>query len=43
MHPKCVVENLEHIGGDKDELIAALRANSRLAPADLESAISDIG
>jgi hypothetical protein len=43
MHPKCVVENLENVGGDKDELVAALRTNSRLAPADLDSAISDIG
>jgi len=43
MHPKCVVENLENVGGDKDELIEALRTNSRLAPADLEGAISEIG
>ena len=25
LHPKCVAENLENVGGDKDELIAALR------------------
>lgn len=25
MHPKCVVANLENVGGDKDELVAGLR------------------
>lgn len=43
MHPKCVVENLENVGGDKDELIAGLRTNSRLVPADLDKAIAEIG
>lgn len=43
LHPKCVAENLENVGGDKDELVAALRTNSRLAQADLDSAIAEIG
>jgi hypothetical protein len=43
LHPKCVAENLENVGGDKDELVEALRANSRLAPGDLDSAIAEIG
>ena len=43
LHPKCVVENLENTGGDKDELVAALRTNSRLAPPDLDGAIAEIG
>jgi hypothetical protein len=43
MHPKCVVENLENVGGDKEELIAGVRQNSRLAPGDLDAAIAEIG
>ena len=43
LHPKCVVENLENIGGDKDELVAGLRQNSRLIPADLDAALAEIG
>lgn len=43
LHPRCVVENLENVGGDKEELIAALRQNSRLVPADLDAAIAEIG
>src|ERR1700733_5720402 len=43
LHPKCVLENLENTGGSKDDLLTGLRANSRLAAADLEAAISQIG
>lgn len=43
LHPKCVVENLENTGGDKDEMVEGLRTNSRLAPADLDGAIAEIG
>ena len=43
LHPKCVVENLDNVGGDKDEMVAALRKNSRLVPADLDRVISEIG
>lgn len=43
MHPKCVVENLENAGGDKDEMVAALRTNSRLQPSDLNQVITEIG
>jgi hypothetical protein len=42
LHPKCVVENLGNTGGSKEDLITGLRANSRLAPADLESAVGAI-
>lgn len=42
LHPKCVAENLENVGGDKDELVAALRTNSRLTPTDLDAAIAEI-
>jgi len=43
LHPKCVVENLENVGGDKDELVKGLRTNSRLVPADLDNVIAEIG
>jgi hypothetical protein len=42
LHPKCVVENLENVGGDKDELVAGLRANSRLVQGDLDAVIDEI-
>jgi poly [ADP-ribose] polymerase len=43
MHPKCVVAYTEANGLDKDDLVEGVRANSRLVPADLDSAIADIG
>lgn len=43
MHPACVAANLEAEGADKGELVEGLRANSRLAPDDLEAAITAIG
>jgi hypothetical protein len=43
MHPKCVVAYVEANGGDKDDLVEGVRANSRLVPADLDAAIADIG
>ena len=43
LHPKCVVENLDNVGGDKDEMIAALRQNSRLVPADMDAVVAEIG
>jgi hypothetical protein len=42
LHPGCVVENLENIGGSLDELIAGLRTNSRLSEAELDGVIADI-
>jgi len=42
MHPKCAVPNLENTGGSKEDLIEGIRANSRLAPDDLETAIGEI-
>ncbi len=43
MHPACVAANIETAGEDKDTLVEGVRANSRLTPEDLESAISQIG
>ena len=43
LHPKCVAENLENVGGSKDDLVEGLRTNSRLVPADLDSVIGEIG
>jgi poly [ADP-ribose] polymerase len=43
MHPACVAANLEASGEDKEALVEGLRTNSRLAPPDLDAAISAIG
>ncbi|MEZ4364300.1 MAG: hypothetical protein R3B48_29265 [Kofleriaceae bacterium] len=42
LHPSCVVANLENIGGSKEEMIAQLKANSRLPAADLEGVLAAI-
>ena len=42
LHPGCVAENLENIGGSVEELIEGLRANSRLSEAELDGVIADI-
>jgi Poly(ADP-ribose) polymerase and DNA-Ligase Zn-finger region len=42
LHPGCVAENLENVGGSVDELIEGLRANSRLPEGDLDGVIADI-
>ncbi len=43
LHPKCVAENLENIGGSPEELIEGLRKNSRLPAEDLDSVIGELG
>lgn len=43
LHPACVAAYAEAQGADKDELIAGIRQNSRLVPADLDTVIADIG
>lgn len=42
LHPKCVAENLENVGGSTEELIEGLRANSRLPEAELDGVIASI-
>ena len=42
MHPACVGAHLESTGGDKAELVAGLRTNSRLPEADLERQVLEI-
>jgi poly [ADP-ribose] polymerase len=42
LHPKCVNENLENVGGSVDDLVIGLRANSRLPQAELDAAIAEI-
>jgi poly [ADP-ribose] polymerase len=42
MHPRCVVANLDKNGGSVDDLVEAVRANSRLSEAELDGAIADI-
>lgn len=43
LHPACTAAYLEAHGGDKGELVAGLRANSRLSAADLDAALAAIG
>jgi len=42
LHPKCVVENLENVGGSVEDLVDGLRKNSRLTEAELDGVIADI-
>jgi hypothetical protein len=42
LHPGCVAENLENVGGSLEDLIVGLRANSRLDEAELDGVIADI-
>ena len=43
LHPRCVPENLENVGGSVEELVEGLRKNSRIAPEDLEAVIAEVG
>ncbi len=43
LHPRCVAAHVEASGGDKAALVEGLRENSRLAPADLDAVIAEIG
>ncbi len=40
LHPKCVSENLENVGGTLDDLVAAIRTNSLVDPGDLDSVVA---
>ena len=42
MHPKCVVENLENVGGSLEDLIEGVKKNSRIAADDLETVVAEI-
>jgi poly [ADP-ribose] polymerase len=42
LHPRCVAENLENVGGSIDELALGLRANSRLPEGELDGVIADV-
>jgi poly [ADP-ribose] polymerase len=42
LHPRCVAENLDKVGGSANDLIEGLRANSRLAEGELDGVIADI-
>jgi poly [ADP-ribose] polymerase len=43
LHPKCVAENLENVGGDLEEFVEKVRSNSRIAAEDLETVLAEIG
>jgi hypothetical protein len=42
LHPQCAAQNLEAAGIPLDELIAGLRANSKLPEAELDGVIADV-
>ena len=42
MHPKCVTENLENVGGSVEDLVAGVTKNSRITPEDLATALGEI-
>lgn len=42
LHPGCVAENLENVGGSLEDLVEGVRKNSRLAEGELDGVIADI-
>ncbi len=40
LHPACVAAHVTAQGGDLDELVAGVRANSRIAAAELEAVVA---
>ncbi|MDQ3339058.1 MAG: PARP-type zinc finger-containing protein [Myxococcota bacterium] len=43
LHPKCVAENLENVGGDMEEFLAGVKKNSRIPENDLETVVGELG
>jgi hypothetical protein len=43
LHPRCVAENLENVGGTIEDMLDGLRKNSRVAPEDLDAVVAEIG
>ena len=42
LHPRCVAENLENVGGSVEELVEGLKKNSRIPEADLNAVIGEV-
>ncbi len=42
LHPRCVAENLENVGGSVEDLALGLRANSRIPPEDLDAVVAEV-
>jgi len=42
LHPKCVKENLENVGGSVEDLLDGIRTNSRLPQPEVDAAIAEI-
>jgi poly [ADP-ribose] polymerase len=43
LHPKCVAENLENVGGSLEELVAGIKKNSRIPESELASVLDEVG
>ena len=42
MHPGCVAAQLDDAGGDMDEMIAGIKANSRLPDAEVTKVMAEV-
>lgn len=42
LHPKCVAENLENVGGSVDDLVAGLKKNSRIPQNELDAVVGEV-
>ena len=42
LHPKCVAENLENVGGEMGEFVEQLKANSRIEDSELQSVLAEV-
>jgi poly [ADP-ribose] polymerase len=42
LHPACVAENLENVGGSVDELVEGVKKNSRIPESDLNAVLGEI-
>jgi hypothetical protein len=42
LHPGCVAENLENVGGSVDDLVEGLKKNSRIPQSDLDAVIGEV-
>jgi hypothetical protein len=42
LHPRCVAEHLDNVGGSVEDIVEALRKNSRIPQAELDAAFAEI-
>jgi hypothetical protein len=42
LHPKCVAENLENVGGSVEDLVEGLRQHSRIPADELDAVVAEV-